>query len=81
MPDSFLSTEVFFVLFNIATSVFVCLFVCLRFVVMWIIFKVCIEFVTTLLVLCFGFLTVGRVGSELPSQGLNLHPLPWKVKS
>ena len=64
---------------NIATSAF--FFFCfLRYVVMWIIFKVCIELVATLLVLGFGFLTVGHVGSELPNQGLNLYPCPHRTR-
>ena len=32
-------------------------------------------------VFCLGFLVVSYVGSELPHQGVNLHPLHWKVKS
>ena len=54
---------------------FVCLFVfaCL--------FKVFVEFVTILLLfLCFGFLSGRHVGSQLPRQGSNPHPLHWKVK-
>ena len=31
--------------------------------------------------LCFGFLAMRHVGSQLPDQGSNLHPLHWKVKS
>lgn len=38
---------------------------------MWIIFKVFIKFVTTLL-LCFDFLATRHVGSYFPMQGLNL---------
>ena len=32
-------------------------------------------------VLCFGFLAARHVGSQLPDQGSNPHPLHWKVKS
>ena len=32
-------------------------------------------------VLRFGFLTPRHVGSWLPDQGLNFHPMHWKVKS
>ena len=28
-----------------------------------------------------GFLATRHEGSQLPDQGLNLHPLHWKVKS
>ena len=45
------------------------------------IFKVFIEFVIILLPsLYFGFLASGHVGSQLPDQGSNLHPLHWKAK-
>ena len=47
---------------------------------MWTIFKVFIEFVT-ILILCFGFVVVRHVGSQLPDQGSNLYPLHWKAKS
>ena len=46
---------------------------------MWTIFKVFIEFVTILLLFsCFGVLALRHVGSYLPDQGSNLHPLHWK---
>ena len=41
---------------------------------MWTIFKVLIEFVTVF-VLSFGFLAVRHVGSQLPDQRSNPHPL------
>ena len=31
--------------------------------------------------LCFGFLAVRYMGSELPNQGWNPHPLRWKMES
>ena len=37
---------------------------------MWTIFKVFIEFVTILLVLCFGFLAMRHVGIESPTPAL-----------
>ena len=30
--------------------------------------------------LCPGFLAMGHMGSLLPDQGSNLHPLHWKAK-
>ena len=43
---------------------------------MWTIFKVFIQSVTILfLLLCFGFLVVRQVGSKIPDQGSNPHPL------
>ena len=51
---------------------------------MWTIFlKVFIEFVTILLLfyMFWFYLAVRQVGSQLPSQELNLHPLRQKVKS
>ena len=50
---------------------------------MWAIFKVFIEFVTTLLLYnVFGFLAMRHAGSQLAAdQGLNLHALHWKAKS
>ena len=72
-------------------------FVCLLLFLMWIIFKVFTEFVTScfwfflfLLLLFYGFgvflvggaLAAGRhMGSHLPHQGSNLHSLHWKAKS
>ena len=50
------------------------------FFLLWTIFKVFIEFVT-ILILCFGFVVVRHVGSQLPDQGSNLYPLHWKAKS
>ena len=41
---------------------------------MWAISKVFIEFVTILLLFLFGFLATRHLGSQLPNQGLNLHP-------
>ena len=38
-----------------------------------------IELVTILLL--FYVMASSQVGSELPDQGLNLHPLLWKAKS
>ena len=49
------------------------------FLLMWIIFNVSIEFGSILLL--FYVLGMRHVGSQLPSQGLNLQPPPWKVKS
>ena len=50
---------------------------------MWTIFKVFIQFVTVwLLFQAVGFfLAMKHVGSLLPDQGLNPHPLNWKAKS
>ena len=46
---------------------------------MWALFKVFIEFVTTLLLHnVFVFLAMRHVGSQLPDQGLNLHTLHWR---
>ena len=47
------------------------------------IFKVFIEFVTILLpvFLCFSVLAARYVGSYVPDQGSNPHPLHWKAKS
>ena len=48
---------------------------------MWTIFSlywICYHIVS---VLCFGFLAMRHVGSWLPYQGSNPHPLHWKVKS
>ena len=50
---------------------------------MWTIFKIVIEFVTIfvsvfLYVLLFGWEACGVLG---PQQGLNPHPLHWKVRS
>ena len=42
---------------------------------MWTIFKVLIEFVTKWLPFLFWLLVERHVGSLLPSQGLNPHPL------
>ena len=55
----------------------------LRFFLTWAIFKVFIEFVTTLLLYnVFGFLAMRHAGSQLAAdQGLNLHALHWKAKS
>ena len=49
--------------------------------VMWRIFKVFIEFVTTLLVSGFTLLASKHAGSQFPDQVLNLHPLSWKATS
>ena len=49
---------------------------------MWTIFKVFIVSISVeMFVLCLGSLARKRVGSELPIQGSNLHPLHWKAKS
>ena len=49
---------------------------------MWTIFQVFIEFVTILLLFyVLVFLATRHVGSYLPDQELNPHPLHWKVKS
>ena len=49
---------------------------------MWTIFKVFIEFVTTLpLFYVLVFLAPRHVGSQLLNQESNLHPLHWKAKS
>ena len=42
---------------------------------MWIIFKVFIEFVSILLLLCIGFFGHEAQGSLFPEQQLNLHSL------
>ena len=39
------------------------IFYLLKFILIWTIFKIFIEFVTILLILCFGFLTPRYVGS------------------
>ena len=45
-------------------------------------FKVFTEFVTILLhFYVFGVLAARHVGCWLPSQGTELHPLHWQVKS
>ena len=47
-------------------------------------FGVCVPFLKSLLnslQYCFGFLAPSPVGSKLPNQGSNLHPLHWKVNS
>ena len=52
------------------------------FFLMWMIFKVFIELVTVLLLFnVLVFLAKSHMGSWLPNQGLNPHPLFWKVKS
>ena len=49
---------------------------------MWIIFKVFNEFVTILLLFHhLVSLAMRPVGSQLPDQGSNPHPLRWKAKS
>ena len=49
---------------------------------MWMIFKVFIELVTVLLLFnVLVFLSKSHMGSWLPNQGSNPHPLFWKVKS
>ena len=49
---------------------------------MRIILKVFTELVTTLFLPCvLVALAVRHLGSSLPSQGWNPHPLHWKVKS
>ena len=56
------------------------LFFVLKIFLMWTIFKVFIEFVTTLLLFCVSvFLAEGCVESWLPDQALNPHPMHWKV--
>ena len=45
-------------------------------------FKVFFESATILLLfMCFGYLAMRHVGSQLPDQGSNLHLLHWKAKS
>ena len=52
------------------------------FFLMWITFKVFIEFVTILLLFyVLVFLAPRPVGSQLADQGSNLTPLYWKVMS
>ena len=52
------------------------------FFLMWITFKVFIEFVTTLLLFyVLVFLAARPVGSQLTDEGSNLTPLHWKVMS
>ena len=46
-----------------------------------ILLNVCIEFITILLLFMLCFLAMRRVGSQLPGQGSNPHPLHWRVKS
>ena len=47
----------------------------------WIIFKVFIEFVIIFfLFYVLGFLAMSHMGSQLPDQGSNPHPLHWKVR-
>ena len=63
----------------------------LKIFLMWIIFKVFIEFVTVLLLFFFFFsfkfclfvcfLVEEHLGSSFPDQGSNLYPLHWKEKS
>ena len=54
----------------------------LKIFLMWIIFKVFIEFVTILLLLdVLGFWPRGVWDLSLPDKGLNPHPLRWKAKS
>ena len=51
---------------------------------MWTIFKVFIEFFffyNIASALCFDFLASRQVGSQLPDQGSDPLPLPWKAKS
>ena len=67
-------------------QVFLVFFFFKTFFLMWIIFKVFIEFVTVLLLLFFFlsfffFLVEEHVGSSFPDQGSNLYPLHWKEKS
>ena len=45
------------------------------------IFSVAYIFTILFLFYVFGFWAVGHVGSLLPNQGSDLHPLHWKVKS
>ena len=48
---------------------------------MWIIFKIFIEFVTILLLLdVLGFWPQGLCDLSLPNKGLNSYPLHWKAK-
>ena len=44
-------------------------------------FKVFTEFLTILLLFCFGFLAMRHAGSQIPNQASNPHPLHWKVES
>ena len=62
-------------------EIFCCLF--FKMFLMWVIFKVFIEFFMVLLPLFtyIGFMVTRHVESWLPSQGLNPHPLHWKAKS
>ena len=47
----------------------------------WIIFKVFIEFVIIFfLFYVLVFLAMSHMGSQLPDQGSNPHPLHWKVR-
>ena len=43
--------------------------------------EVFIEFVAILLLFLFDFLAMRHVGSWLPDQILNPHPLQWNMKS
>ena len=44
-------------------------------------FKSLLNLLQYCFVLCFGFLVTRHVGSYLPYQGSNPHPLHWKAKS
>ena len=55
-------------------------FIFLKIFLIWTIFKAFTEFVIAS-VFCFGFLAAMHVGSLLPNQGSNPHPVRWKVKS
>ena len=49
---------------------------------MWIVFKIFIEFVAIFLLFhVLVSLTARQVGSYVPDQGSNLHPLHWKAKT
>ena len=55
---------------------------CWLFFFMWAIFKVFIKFVTTLLLVCFGFLAMKNAGSSyISDERLNSHPLHRKAES
>ena len=41
---------------------------------------VVIYFLKSFCFLCFGFLASRHLGSQLLDQGLNPHPLHWKVR-
>ena len=51
------------------------------FFLMWTVFKVFTESLQYCFCFVFCFLAKRHVGSWLPEQGSNLHPLHWKVKS